>query len=518
MTNEQKLSPAGPCILVIFGASGDLTKRLLVPSLYHLRRAGLLPEAFAITGIARTSETSEAFREALHASFQQISGEPIDSSVWDWLAARIHYLPGDLDDPQTYERLSAFLREIDGASGTAGNYLFYFAIPSSAFENMVKRLGAAGLVDETPGHWRRVVIEKPFGTDLPSARELNRVLWQHLQESQIFRIDHYLGKETVQNIMVLRFANGLLEPIWNRNHVDHVQITVAESVGVENRGSFYDETGALRDMVPNHLFQLLTLVAMEPPTCFEANATRTEKGKVLDTIRSITPESVNSDVVRAQYAAGNVNGKAFPAYSQEPRVGPTTSTETYVALRLMIDNWRWAGVPFYLRTGKALAVKKSEVVVRFKQAPLTLFQDTPVERFTPNDLSLMIQPDEGANLRFNAKVPGPTMGIGAVEMKFNYRQYFQAEASTGYETLLYDCMIGDASLFQRADNIESAWRIIQPILDDWSSRGSDELPLYSAGSEGPADAVRLIQRDGRSWRRLAPLKPHEPAQVRRDGA
>ncbi len=293
MTDEQKLNPAGPCILVIFGASGDLTKRLLIPSLYHLKRAGLLPEAFAIAGVARTNETSEAFREALHASLQQIAEEPLDGSAWDWLASRIRYLPGDLDNPQTYERLSALLKEIDGTSGTAGNYLFYFAIPAAAFENVAKRLGAAGLVNETPGHWRRIVIEKPFGTDLPSARELNRVLWQHFQEDQIFRIDHYLGKETVQNIMVLRFANGLLEPIWNRNHIDHVQITVAESIGVEKRGSFYDATGALRDMVPNHLFQLLTLVAMEPPACFEANATRNEKGKVLESIRSMTPDPQN---------------------------------------------------------------------------------------------------------------------------------------------------------------------------------------------------------------------------------
>jgi glucose-6-phosphate 1-dehydrogenase len=504
MAAEQKLSPAGACTLVIFGASGDLTKRLLIPSLYHLRRAGLLPDAFAIIGIARTSETSEAFRKSLSASFQEIAGEPIDSSAWDWLTSRIHYHPGDLNNPQTYQSLSALLRDIDSTAQTSGNYLFYFAIPASAFENVVKQLGSAGLMNEAPGHWRRVVIEKPFGTDLPSARELNRVLWQHLQESQIFRIDHYLGKETVQNIMALRFANGLFEPIWNRNHVDHVQITVAESIGVEKRGSFYDATGALRDMVPNHLFQILTLIAMEPPACFEATAIRNEKGKVLDSIRSFTPESVKLDVVRAQYASGNVNGKPFAAYRQEAHVNPDSSTETYVALCLMIDNWRWAGVPFYLRTGKALAAKKSEVIVRFKHAPLTLFRDTPVERLTPNDLCLMIQPDEGASLRFNAKVPGPMMRIGAVEMRFNYGQYFQAEANTGYETLLYDCMIGDASLFQRADTIESAWRIIQPVLDQWNSRDSGKLPVYAAGSDGPEESDRLIQRDGRTWRRLAP--------------
>ncbi len=331
-----------------------------------------------------------------------------------------------------------------------------------------------------------------------------------MDESQLFRIDHYLGKETVQNIMVLRFANGILEPLWNRNHIDHVQITVGETIGVESRGNFYDATGALRDMVPNHLFQLLTLIAMEPPSCFEANATRNEKGKVLDAIRSFSPEAVRRDVVRAQYSAGTADGKAMPDYWHEPHVSPVSSTETYVALRLTIDNWRWAGVPFYLRTGKALAAKKSEVIVRFKQPPLTLFRDTPVEQLTTNDLILMIQPEEGVNLRFGAKVPGPVMRIGDVEMKFNYSHYFRAEANNGYETLLYDCMIGDASLFQRADNIEAAWRIIQPILEDWAGRGSDAVPVYPAGSQGPAEADALIERDGRRWHPLVVPERHEP--------
>jgi glucose-6-phosphate 1-dehydrogenase len=509
MTDEiPGLRPASPCVLVIFGASGDLTKRLLIPAIYNLKISGLLPENFAIAGVARTEQTDDAFRGGLQKALQQFSSEPVDASAWDWLASRMHYLSGDLDSPATYQRLTKLLEEIDGTSGTGGNYLFYFAVPASAFEGIVKQLGAADLVREAPGHWRRVVIEKPFGSDLTSARDLNRVLWEHLQEDQIFRIDHYLGKETVQNIMVLRFANGLLEPLWNRNHIDHVQITVAESLGVEKRGRFYDSTGALRDMVPNHLFQLLTLIAMEPPTCFQANATRNEKAKVLDSIGSIKPRN---DVIRAQYAAGTVNGTSLPAYVAESNVNPDSITETYVALRLWIENWRWAGVPFYLRTGKALATKKSEVVVRFKQAPLTLFQNTPIGDLVPNDLSLMIQPDEGASLRFGAKVPGPVMRIGDVEMKFNYCQYFKAEAQTGYETLLYDCMIGDASLFQRADNIESAWRIIQPILDDWNQHHREALPLYSAGSQGPDESNQLIGRDGHEWRPL--IVPENPCSA-----
>ena len=509
MTGEmQSLRPAGPCVLVIFGASGDLTKRLLIPSIYHLKRSELLPANFAIAGVARTQQTDGAFSENLQKALKQFSNESTDASAWDWLASRMRYLSGDLDDPATYQRLTKLLGEIDGKFGTGGNYLFYFAVPAGEFEDIVKQLGAAGLAREAAGHWRRVVIEKPFGTDLPTAKELNRVLWEHLQEDQIFRIDHYLGKETVQNIMVLRFGNGLLEPIWNRNHIDHVQITVAESIGVEKRGRFYDATGALRDMVPNHLFQMLTLIAMEPPACFEANATRNEKAKVLDSVRSITPRM---DVVRAQYSGGTVNGKLLPAYVQESNVNPASTTETYVALRLLIENWRWAGVPFYLRTGKRLAVKKSEVIIRFKPAPLTLFQDTPVERLTPNDLTLMIQPDEGVSLRFGAKMPGPVMRIGDVEMKFHYSQYFREEAQTGYETLLYDCMIGDASLFQRADNIESAWRIIQPVLDEWKARHNEALPLYSAGSEGPDEANQLIARDGHRWRRLVTTENHLPA-------
>jgi glucose-6-phosphate 1-dehydrogenase len=507
----QDSSPAGPCVLVIFGASGDLTKRLLIPAIYHLKRSGLLADSFAIAGVARRDMTAAQFRDSLRQGFDQLSNEKIVQTDWEWLAQRMQYLAGNLDDPATYQRLAKLLGEIDSKSGTGGNYLFYFAVPAGEFNPVVQQLGAAGLVRQQQSQWRRLVIEKPFGNDLDSAKELNHLLWKYLDESQIFRIDHYLGKETVQNIMVLRFANGLFEPLWNRNYIDHVQITVAESIGVGTRGSFYDATGALRDMVPNHLFQVMTLIAMEPPSCFEANATRNEKEKILDAIHSFSRDRLHSDVVRAQYAAGSVDGKSFAAYREEPNVNPGSSTETYVALRLMIDNWRWAGVPFYLRTGKALAARKSEVIVRFKQAPLTLFQNTSVDRLTNNDLTLMIQPDEGVSLRFGAKIPGPDVRIGDVQMRFKYSEYFRADTTTGYETLLYDCMIGDASLFQRADTIESAWRIIQPILDEWKGNRSDPLPLYPAGSEGPDEADIMIGRNGRRWRPLIAPQSHAPA-------
>ena len=503
-----KPQPAGPCAFVIFGASGDLTNRLLIPALYHLKRGNLLPEDFALIGISRKQESDEEFRDRLGKSLRELSHDPIDEADWNWLAQRMHYMAGDLGDPSTYERLKALLRRTDVDHRTGGNYLFYMAVPATQFATIVQHLGAAGLVREANGQWRRVVVEKPFGTDLKSAKELNRVLLEILTEQQIYRIDHYLGKETVQNIMVLRFGNGLFEPIWNRNHIDHVEITVAETLGVEGRGKYYDATGALRDMVPNHMFQLLTLTAMEPPTCFEANASRNEKGKVLDAIRSFTPETARKNVVRAQYGSGTIEGKKFPAYRDEPDVDPNSVTETYVAMKLTIDNWRWAGVPFYLRTGKALAGRHSEILIQFKQAPLTLFHGTPVECLTSNDLTLNIQPEEGVSLRFGAKVPGPAMRIGDVEMRFNYGDYFHATPSNGYETLLYDCMIGDASLFQRADTIEAAWAIIQPGLDTWAEDRVNGLPLYAAGSEGPAEADELIQRDGRKWRPIKARAGH----------
>ncbi len=492
--------PPAPCTLVIFGAAGDLTKRLLVPALYNLRRAGLLPESFALIGMARNDKDDESFRRDLGAALHEFVTGEVVADDWQWLAERMHYIRGQFDDPAAYQGLARLLAETDEKYQTGGNALFYLATPAKAFAPIVRRLGEANLVHEAKGQWRRVIIEKPFGKDLRSAQALNRKIQSALSESQIYRIDHYLGKETVQNIMVFRFANGLFEPLWNRDHIDHVQITVAETLGVERRGKFYDATGALRDMVPNHLFQLLTLTAMEPPSRFGADALRSEKAKVLHAVRHFSRADAQANLVRGQYGAGTVKGQSIAPYRRAPNVAPDSTTETYVAVKLMIDNWRWAGVPFYLRTGKALAKQRTEIAIQFKQAPLALFRDTPVERLTPNDLTLHLQPEEGVTLRFSAKIPGPSVHIGGVEMKFNYKDYFKAAPSTGYETLIYDCMIGDATLFQRADNIEGGWRVVQPMLDAWAAEGATNLPIYPAGSTGPAEAEALLARDGRRWR------------------
>jgi glucose-6-phosphate 1-dehydrogenase len=494
--------PADPCILVIFGAAGDLTRRLLVPALYNLQRGKLLPEELAVIGMARSNQDNETFRRDLGSSLRAFGNGQIVDSDWNRLAERMSYVQGEFDDPAAYQRLAELLAKADQTHRTGGNYLFYLATPPQVFATIIQRLGEAGLTREAEGHWRRVIIEKPFGTDLRSAQELNRKILAVLTESQIYRIDHYLGKETVQNIMVFRFGNGIFEPLWNRNHIDHVQITVAETVDVEGRGKFYDQTGALRDMVPNHLFQLLTLVAMEPPTCFAPDAVRSEKAKVLDAIHQFSPQEARRNAVRGQYGGGAVNGKNIVPYRRAPNVAPVSTTETYVALKLMMDNWRWSGVPIYLRTGKALAKRRSEIVIRFKQAPFALFRDTPVERLTPNDLVLHIQPEEGVTLRFGAKVPGPDVHMSGVEMKFDYQEYFKAAPSTGYETLIYDCMNGDAILFERADDIEAGWRIVQPVLDAWADEHGAEPPIYPAGSSGPDEAEALLTRDGRHWRPL----------------
>jgi glucose-6-phosphate 1-dehydrogenase len=493
---QPKPRPGDPCVLVIFGAAGDLTKRLLVPALRNLRRAGLLPKEFAVIGVSRGERDIETFRRGLGLG---PDGETPDGDV-SWLAECLYHLQGEFNDPAAYKNLAKLLAETDEAHHTGGNHLFYLATPAQVFAAIVQRLGDAGLVREEEGHWRRVIIEKPFGVDLPSAQALDRDILSVLAESQVYRIDHYLGKETVQNILVFRFANGIFEPLWNRNHIDHVQITVAESLDVEGRGKFYDATGALRDMVPNHLFQLLTLTAMEPPTCFGAEAVRSEKAKVLEGVRPFGPEDARRNIVRGQYGAGTLEGKKIDPYRRAANVAPDSVTETYVALKIAIDSWRWAGVPFYLRTGKALAARRSEIAIQFKPAPFTLFRDTPVERLTPNDLILQIQPEEGMTLRFSAKIPGPSVHMDGVEMKFNYKDHFKAAPNTGYETLIYDCMIGDATLFQRADNIEAGWRVVQPALEAWAKDGAKELPIYPAGSSGPSEADALLARDGRRWR------------------
>jgi glucose-6-phosphate 1-dehydrogenase len=498
-----RAAPAPPCALVIFGVTGDLTRRLLVPSLLHLKQGGLLSDNFSLIGVARTPMDDAAFRR----SFERQAPDPADGGpsrdAWRWLVERMRYVAGEFDDARTYEAIGRRLAESESDWGTQGNALFYLAIPPSGFAPTIDRLSDHALSREDGRGWRRVIIEKPFGTDVASAQELNRSILRRLCEEQVYRIDHYLGKETVQNIMVLRFANGLFEPLWNRDHIDHVQITVAETLGVERRSKFYDATGALRDMVPNHLLQLLTLTAMAPPICFEADAVRSETHKVLQAVHRIPPAQVGQQFVRAQYRAGTIAGRRIEGYREAPGVPPDSTTETFIALKLMIDNWRWAGVPFYLRTGKALARRRSEVVIQFKQAPLALFRDTPVDRLVPNDLVLEIQPEEGALLRFNAKMPGPSLRASGVQMRFDYDDHFHAEPRTGYETLLHDAMIGDATLFQRADMIETGWRIVQPALDAWSKGSSEDLAFYDAGSEGPAEAAELVARDGRRWRSLA---------------
>jgi glucose-6-phosphate 1-dehydrogenase len=492
--------PAPPCILVIFGAAGDLARRLLLPSFCHLRQAKLLSEEFAVIGVARAQKDDESFRRDLDASLRESGG--IAQGDREWLLERTFYLRGEFEDPNLYQRLARLLAGVAATHGTAGNAIFYLATPPQAFATIVRRVGEAGLAREEEGRWRRVVVEKPFGSDLHSAQALNAELLDVLREGQIYRIDHYLGKETVQNILVLRFANGFFEPLWNRDHVDHVQITVAETLGVERRGKFYDATGALRDMVPNHLAQLLAFAAMEPPSCFEAEALRSEKAKLLDAVHRFGRVDARRNVVRARYGAGTLAGREIEPYLRSPNVAPDSTTETYVAMKLAIDNWRWAGVPFYLRTGKALAVRRSVVAIQFKQAPLALFRGTPVERLAANDLVLRIQPEESVTLRFSAKIPGPSLRMDAVEMKFNYRDRFDAAPATGYETLLYDCMTGDASLFQRADNIEAGWRMVQPVLDAWSGERAAALPVYPGGSAGPAEADRLLAQDGRRWHAL----------------
>jgi glucose-6-phosphate 1-dehydrogenase len=497
--------------MVIFGSSGDLTKRLLIPALYNLAKAGRLSDKFALIGVDRTDRSHEEFRAYLAEgvrSFVSDTGTgpvtaPFDARAWEFLAARMTHLKGDVTDPEMYDRLAQALKEAESEHGTAGNVVFYLAVAASLFGPVVERLAAAGLTREENQHWRRVIIEKPFGHDLESARALDARLAKVLSEHQIYRMDHFLGKETVQNIMVLRFANGIFEPLWNRDHIDNVQITVAETVGVERRAGFYEETGALRDMVPNHVFQLLSLTAMEPPNSFAADAVRTEKDKVLEAVIPLDDNDVRRNVVRGQYTAGVVRGQPVKAYREEEGVAPDSMTETYVALRLGIDNWRWAGVPFYMRTGKALTRRTTEIAIQFKQVPFALFRDTPVETLTPNVLVMQIQPDEGISLQFGAKRPGPDIHLGAVRMDFRYRDYFNTDPSTGYETLVYDCMIGDPILFQRADSVEAGWAVVQPILDLWRSDKSVPLEFYTAGTAGPEAAEQLLWRAGRQWRPIA---------------
>ena len=490
-----------PCSFVIFGVTGDLTHRLVIPALYNLAAGNLLPDKFCVVGVARKGMSSDDLIDGLMKGLRQYATRPVDETIAKRLFECVTAIEADPSDPASFDAMRDRLDKLEAKRETGGNRLFYLATPPSAFLPISRELGRTGMMAEN-GSWRRLVIEKPFGTDLASARMLNAELFKLMDEHQIYRIDHYLGKETVQNILVLRFANGMFEPIWNRNHIDHIQITVDEKLGVGHRGSFYDATGALRDMVPNHLFQLMSLVAMEPPARFDAHAVRSEKGEVLSSIQTQTEEEALKNSVRGQYRAGKVGDSEIEDYRRTGDVKPGSTTETYAALKLTIDNWRWAGVPFYLRTGKALGIKRTEIAIKFKQAPFAMFRNTPVDRLSQNYLVISTEPTEGIELQFNTKVPGPTINIDGVEMKFRYKDYFKSAPSTGYETLIYDCMIGDNILFQRADGVEAGWAAVQPFIDAWKKAGAKGLKIYDPGSEGPEEADDLLARDGRSWRKL----------------
>jgi glucose-6-phosphate 1-dehydrogenase len=490
-----------PCTLVIFGAGGDLTQRLLLPALYNLSCWKLLPDRFAIAGVGRSPRTHDQFKEELVEAVRNFTHGSFNANAMQRVTQQIEYVQGDVQSPATYDELASHLDRL--FETMSGNVLFYLAIAPEFFASIVRGLGKTGLLKEKDGNWRRVIFEKPFGHDLESAKSLDKDILAILKELQIYRIDHFLGKETVQNIMAFRFANGFFEPMWNRDHIDHVQIAVAETVGVEQRGNFYEKIGALRDMVPNHLFQLLTMTAMEPPISFNADAVRNKQDEVLRAVHPLTPADARDFVVRGQYGAGTIDGQSKPAYRQEPRVDSESRTETYVAMRLMIDNWRWAGVPFYLRTGKRMSRRTAEIAIRFKPAPYLLFRNTPVDRIAADWMVLRIQPDEGIALEFNAKIPGPTVRLERVDMNFSYKDYFRVEPSTGYETLIYDCMIGDPTLFRRADNIEASWSVVQPILDAWNEPEGQLVHDYPAGSDGPSAAAALLARDGRAWRPIA---------------
>jgi glucose-6-phosphate 1-dehydrogenase len=498
---KQTQKRAEPCVMVIFGATGDLTKRKLFPALYNLAKQGFLPENFAVVGVGRQEMTSEDFRSKINGDLHEFVGKASDKKLLDWFCERTFYTGGDFDDDKKlFKDLKELLGEVCQTLNIPENFFYYLATPPQLFANVTPKISKNGLGKEENGNWRRFVFEKPFGRDLESALNLNRDLLKILKERQIYRIDHYLGKETVQNILVFRFGNSIFEPIWNRNFVDSVQITVAEKLGVETRGGYYDTAGALRDMIPNHIFQLVTLTGMEPPVSFEADEVRDEQTKVLHAIQPFTPEDVLSKTVRGQYGAGKIDDKTVSAYRSEAQVPPDSNTETFAAMKLTIDNWRWAGVPFYVRTGKRLPARHSEIVIQFKRAPFVLFRNTPIERLTTNRIVVHIQPDEGITLHFGAKIPGPIVNMGAVDMDFNYLDHFGEHISTGYERLLYDCMIGDATLFQRADMVEASWGIVSPILDVWHAIPARSFPNYEAGAWGPREADELLERDGRKWK------------------
>ena len=492
-----------PSVLVLFGATGDLAHRKVVPALYQLWRTNLLPHEFLLLAIGRREYDDDSFRAEIRTSLEKHARvQPLDEPAWQAFAQRMAYMRLDFADSSGFDALAKRLDEIDTELGTRGNRIFYLATQPSQFGEIVSQLGRVGLDHERhDGGWRRIVIEKPFGHDLDSAIRLNREVGKVFRERQIYRIDHYLGKETVRNLLVFRFGNGIFEPIWNRRHIDHVQITVAEAIGVENRGAFYEETGASRDFLQNHLLQLLSLVAMEPPATFEAEALRDEKVKVIRAIARPSGADVRDTIVRGQYGPGWVAAKEVPGYREEPEVDRASETETYVAAKLMVDDWRWSDVPFYLRTGKRLPKRATEIAIQFKAVPHRLFQDSATDP-DPNLLAIRIQPDEGIMLRFGAKIPGLGIEVRSVTMDFTYGSAFAVDSPDAYETLILDALLGDASLFTRADEVEEAWAIVDPIISAWAEAEPPEFPNYEAGSWGPKEADELLERDGRRWRRI----------------
>ena len=506
-----------PCTFVIFGASGDLTRRKLLPALYALAAEQRLPGGFSVVGAARSQWNDAQFRERMRAAVAEFSRIPFQSAVWEPFAASLFYLPVEYDHPLHHSRLKEVVANLARQTGTRGNSLFYLATPPSAFLPIIRRLGESGLAcpaavlpevaasGQGVGQpWARIIVEKPFGRDLASARQLDGLLQRVFGEEQVYRIDHYLGKETVQNILVFRFANGIFEPVWNRRYVDHVQITVAESIGVEERGAFYEESGALRDMVQNHLMQLLALVAMEPPAAFGAREVRLEKEKLLRAIRPVAREQAASLAARGQYGPGAIAGAAVPGYRQEKGVAADSRTETFTALRLLIDNWRWAGVPFFLRSGKRLPRRVTEIAVRFRRPPLGLFPETPLDQLESNLFAFRIQPDEGISLRFEAKVPGQELHVRPVNMEFRYGTSFGAAAPEAYETLLLDAMRGDATHFAWSETVETCWALLEPVLEAWAAEAPADFPNYEAGTWGPPAADRLFEGaacEAAGWRR-----------------
>ena len=499
MTNPGEDRPGDPCTIVIFGSAGDLTKRKLIPALYNLRLHGLLPKDFAVVGVARRDMSHEAFREQTTKEVHQFATTKVDDSIWAEFRGRLYFCPGEFPDPSTYKRLGDILETAAKSHNTGGNVLFYLSTPPEFFAEIVQQLGAAKLVEESDHVWKRVIIEKPFGRDLDSACELNEKIRCVLRERQIYRIDHYLGKETVQNIMAFRFANGIFEPVWNRRYIDHVQITVAETLGVEGRGGYYETSGVLRDMIQNHMFQLMALIAMEPPISFEADRVRDERVKVLQAIKPMQPEVILHNTVRGQYGEGIIDGHRVPAYRAEPKVNPNSATETYAALQLNIDNWRWAGVPFFLRSGKRLAKRDTQIVIQFRKPPMLLFPRETAETIDPNRLILHIQPEEAIEFQIKAKKPGPAQHLTNVRLQFSYSDLGEKVPTTGYERLIYDTMVGDSTLFHRSDMVEAAWRIATPILDVWASLTPRDFPNYASGSWGPVAADQLLAREGRQW-------------------